>query len=154
VVVLLDERRRIAVHSRDRAGYPEREGVPACVRGCRGRILTVPPQREGERVPRDDARGESQTAGGGVAVRNVVLLDERGRGVRQRLRDTQGVGVTQSVRGSRGRALVQPPERERERVPRGDVRAVCQTAQRGGAVRGVPLLDESRGSRARSWDCV
>src|SRR5207245_10282154 len=77
VVVLLDERRRIRAHSSDRVEYPESEGVPAGVRGCRGRLLTVPAQREGQSVTGGDGGGVRQRAGRGVPVRVVVLLDER-----------------------------------------------------------------------------
>src|SRR5438093_579113 len=82
VVVLLDERGRIAARSRDRVGYPQREGVTAGVSGGRGWALAVPSQREGQGVAGGDGGGECQTARGGVAVRVVVLLDGLGGGAR------------------------------------------------------------------------
>src|SRR5207249_8877871 len=81
VVLLLDERRWIAAQSRDRVGYSESEGVTAGVSGRRGRALAVPSQREGQGVAGGDRGGECQTAGGGVAVRVVVLLRSEERRV-------------------------------------------------------------------------
>src|SRR5947199_3653675 len=123
------------------------EGVTAGVSGGRGWALVVPSQREGEGVPRDDVRGECQTAGGGVTVRVVVLLDERGR-IAARSRDRVGYseseGVTAGVGGRRGRALVVPSQREGQGVAGGDRGGECQTARSVAAVRGVGLLDKDR----------
>src|ERR1700733_12122826 len=88
-------------------------------------------------VPRGDVRRERQPAGGGVAVRGVLVLDDRryggdtGGGERP-----EGEQIPASVGGRRGRGMVGPSYPVDEDVPRRYIRGISQ-----GAVRGVALRD-------------
>src|ERR1700733_13003878 len=87
-------------------------------------------------VPRGDVRRERQPAGGGVAVRGVLVLDDRRYGG-----DTGGRRRAEGEKNpagggwGRGRGMVGPSYPVDEDVPRRYIRGISQSAVRGVAVR-------------------